>query len=278
MTICDIKNMASLSAKIGKRVDYVQGGGGNASVKIQEGIMAIKASGYLLRNVTETDGLAFVDYDKINKMAVKGNFNPIGYEVKREDIPMLRPSIETGFHALLPQKYVLHTHSVYTNIVCCSVEGKRILGDIYPLAVWCDYANPGEQITRRISEILQKGRPQVIFMQNHGLIVCGDSAEECLDLQEEVNNRVISHFGLPLLQECNPVLNSDDAVIFPDQVVYLEERDYTATAAGRETMLAYSYIIGQITGLKLTVNTISKEDVDFIKNMESEKYRKSLVQ
>lgn len=43
------------------REDLVQAGGGNSSFKISEEKMAIKASGYQLADITETDGYALVN-------------------------------------------------------------------------------------------------------------------------------------------------------------------------------------------------------------------------
>ena len=40
-----------LSQTAGARADYVQGGGGNTSVKLADGLMAIKASGYCLSDI-----------------------------------------------------------------------------------------------------------------------------------------------------------------------------------------------------------------------------------
>ena len=43
---------SKLSQTAGARADYVQGGGGNTSVKLADGLMAIKASGYCLKDIT----------------------------------------------------------------------------------------------------------------------------------------------------------------------------------------------------------------------------------
>ena len=51
------KMMQRISNYCGERVDYVQGGGGNTSVKFDEKLMAIKASGYTLKETTVDKGV-----------------------------------------------------------------------------------------------------------------------------------------------------------------------------------------------------------------------------
>ena len=49
-------DFVKMSQLAGSRSDYVQGGGGNTSVKLKNGQMAIKASGYCLKDI-EKDNL-----------------------------------------------------------------------------------------------------------------------------------------------------------------------------------------------------------------------------
>ena len=52
---------ASMSNTAGKRSDYVQGGGGNTSVKFDDTLMAIKASGFRLDQITPDNAYAVLD-------------------------------------------------------------------------------------------------------------------------------------------------------------------------------------------------------------------------
>ena len=287
----DIKNLIDISKKIGSCPDFVQGGGGNTSVKLDDNSMAIKASGYLLKNMTENDGFAFVSYADIDNHIKNGGISSDTEDEfsnfikertsKIDDYPFLKPSIETGFHALLPYKYVVHTHSVYSNIICCCLEGKEIMYKLFPGAIWVKYANPGKDITIEISKAIEGENYDIIFMQNHGIIVCADNADEVRKLHEAVNNKIINHFNISSDYKLEEVsLDIDkvkEKVIFPDQVVYLLSEDLRSTSAGLETLYAYDYIMNKITNLELTPNFISKENIDYIENMESEKYRKSLI-
>lgn len=46
-----LSDFARVSQAAGARADYVQGGGGNTSVKLPGGLMAIKASGFCLSDI-----------------------------------------------------------------------------------------------------------------------------------------------------------------------------------------------------------------------------------
>jgi rhamnose utilization protein RhaD (predicted bifunctional aldolase and dehydrogenase) len=287
----EIKNLVDISRKIGSYPQFVQGGGGNTSVKINDNLMAIKASGYLLKNMTEDNAFAFVNYrdidNHIENDAILSNTDDEFSDFIKEKIskingyPILKPSIETGFHALLPYKYIIHTHSIYSNILCCSSEGKGIVQKLFSDGIWVKYANPGKDITIEISKATKDKKSNVIFMQNHGIIVCANNANDAQKLHEAVNNKIINHFNISSDYKLEEIsLDIDDVkekVLFPDQAVYILSEDLRKTTAGIETLYAYDYIIKKINDLGLTPNFISKEDINYIENMESEKYRKSLI-
>ena len=56
-----LEAFARVSGTVGARADYVQGGGGNTSVKLEGGLMAIKASGYCLKDIEVDKAYAVLD-------------------------------------------------------------------------------------------------------------------------------------------------------------------------------------------------------------------------
>ncbi|MBM7582035.1 ribulose-5-phosphate 4-epimerase/fuculose-1-phosphate aldolase [Caldicoprobacter guelmensis] len=212
-----LKELEKISKAVGVHPDLVQGGGGNTSVKIDHELMAIKASGYRLEQVTEDDGFAVVNYRNIVEYFNNASITPdidtekVGAElikqntVQLEGYKALRPSVEAGFHSML-KKYVIHTHPVYANILCCSKEGEELVGKIFNSkglhCVWVSYTMPGFHLTLSIKDIIERYMdehdvfPQLIFMQNHGLIVTAEDAEECLKLNETANDIIKRHFGI----------------------------------------------------------------------------------
>lgn len=204
-----LKELEYISTAVGIPVDYTQGGGGNTSAKLSDELMAVKASGFKLKQISVSEGYVIVNYrnikdyyDHVNLDEERDCEKESSELVKRNVVPVgggkpLRPSVEAGFHSIL-KKYVIHTHSVYANILCCTKNGRetveRIFGDKDFAVIWVPYINPGFSLSVRINDEISRcmGKtgmfPQVIFMENHGLIVTADDSRECVRLHQDVND------------------------------------------------------------------------------------------
>ena len=213
-----LAEFARMSNNAGARSDYVQGGGGNTSVKFDgSSLMAIKASGYCLAQIAKDNAYAVLDYAAIRKFYGESDIAALA-DVEKEGaaaakaatqavdgLPQLRPSVEAGFHSLL-DTFVLHVHPVYANMATCSAEGPSVvaeaLKDLPESHAFVPYINPGAALTFTIQkaradvEAATGKRPKIIFMQNHGLILTGESADECLRLCDAVNTRVAAAYGI----------------------------------------------------------------------------------
>ena len=262
-----IKDLIEISQYAGNRVDYTQGGGGNTSVKGEGGVMLIKASGFRLTDIAETTGFVAVDGQKIRDyyssvdLSVQKDYEKESAEVSKgsivalEGIQTLRPSVEVGFHAIL-KKYVIHTHSVYANLLTCAIKGEEIAKEVFKDAdfgyVFLPYIDPGFTLTLKMSDAIEEFKkangkaPEVIFMKNHGLVVNADSVMRVKALHTDVNERIRAYFKLEdnfravnLVQEDakfvskTPVIKDfiaergldkallDKYPLYPDQLVYL---------------------------------------------------------
>lgn len=180
----------AFSARLGQDPLQVQGPGGNTSIKSDD-VMWIKASGTELADAEKTNIFVAVDRNaavaEAREQAGDGSCKTTGLD----PAVTLRPSIETTFHAALDWAVVAHTHSVATITHVISPEGRNTLDEKLtglPF-VRVPYAKPGLPLTR---EILSRIQPdtQVIVLQNHGLICCGDSVEAVDALIRDVETRL----------------------------------------------------------------------------------------
>jgi rhamnose utilization protein RhaD (predicted bifunctional aldolase and dehydrogenase) len=226
-----INDLINISQYAGNRVDYTQAGGGNTSVKVDHQTMIIKASGYRLKDITESQGFVTVKYRTIQKFiqSIK-DVHDRELDEKNKSIlaksiitfdgkATLRPSVETGFHSIL-DKYVIHTHSVYSNLINCSEDGINLLKTIFKYAdfsyISIPYINPGLELSVVMSHAIQEyqtqhsHKPEVIFLVNHGLIVTANDIERVKYLHTEVNERIRIFFGLDEVQPHATLLQVGD--------------------------------------------------------------------
>lgn len=238
-----INELIQISHYAADKIAYIQGGGGNTSVKLNETEMAVKASGCRLSDMGEKAGYVVVDYKAIAEYfnttedtgeALEATSKGVLKDatLEKEQLKVLRPSVEAGFHSVL-KTYVVHTHSVYSNILCCSEEGESLAKDLFADVnyIWLPYVDPGATLTLEVAKAIKNhgSTPDVVFMQNHGVIVSSDEAQGSIDLHEMVNNRIRDHFAIV---EAFPTveIKEVETEVAVSQSVYVE--DYFA-ANGR---------------------------------------------
>ena len=193
--------LIKMSKYAGQRFDLVQAGGGNTSVKFGDQ-MYIKASGYLLSELTRDTGhtivhtdevVAILDDDEVLGIANKQEKDAIASEklrlTKVSDGP--RPSIETYLHALL-YKYTLHVHSISVNMFTSHKNWLQKMEELDPRALCVRYETPGVELALELKKQMKGyktkfGRlPHVIFLQNHGLIISSDSYGDIEAFNEKI--------------------------------------------------------------------------------------------
>ncbi|MEX2164797.1 MAG: class II aldolase/adducin family protein [Sulfuricaulis sp.] len=195
------KHFVTLSRYAGSRFDLLQAGGGNSSVKLDDRRMLVKASGVLLSEVESGKGYAVVDYPEI--AAILETPSRWGDDDKhRRDsnvshlialgtiTPGARASIEVFLHAILG-KFVLHTHPIGVNIIASQSDWDKNLTALFPDALCVPYRTPGIELGLELNAQVKKYianygyKPQLIFLQNHGLIVSAESMEAVQQITED---------------------------------------------------------------------------------------------
>ena len=205
-----------------------------------------------------------------------------------EGFPNLRPSMETGFHSLLPFAYVVHSHSLYAGILNCAQKGKEIAEKLFPEMLWIGYENPGWEVTVAIASSLKtlalknSSKPaQIIFLKNHGLIVAADDANQAYELHEMVTEKIQNFLKTPTFKLAE-IQNFSTSfmrknVLFPDQIVFGISEEFAKSEVAAHIFAAYAFILRSLGQVGLEPVFIDQENVDFVANMESEKYRKEVA-
>lgn len=197
-----LEEAARITRRFGEDPEYARAGGGNSSVKVG-GTLYIKPSGASLASITATS-LMPLAIGPLLELAEHGSQEaapPGGDPVMRvamaarlRDEGDQRPSVECVFHALIPRRFVVHTHPTTVNALTCANNGQGIARELFgDEALWVPYTNPGLPLAREIDrrrrsgpELGRAGTTEVTLLQNHGLIVAGDDPTAIVERSEWV--------------------------------------------------------------------------------------------
>ena len=235
-----------ISKYAGMRNDLGQAGGGNTSVKLDDQVMLVKSSGFQLADVSENSGYSKIDYRLIAEY-FKENIRADGKFVLTEDAGNAllvkaqmaggRASIETFLHAVTG-KYTLHSHPTLVNILTARKDGREILEELFPDAVYVPYRKPGAALAETYYKICQAaGEPEIIFLESHGLVVSGGLAERVISRTEEVLEKIAAYLQVSYEAYPNATKLWDAFAGIPElaeRIVYLSENRFLSpgTAEG----------------------------------------------
>lgn len=265
-----IKDFIELSNNLGSNICLCQHTGGNISVKVGD-YMFIKASGVQMKNISRVEGYAIV---RPNEM--KGTTSPEKYDALFESEIFFtgkRPSMEVGLHALL-KKYTIHLHPVYLTALLCLGNTEEIIKEVYEGYDYryLPYITPGYSLFKTLEKL--DSIPDVIFLQNHGVVITSDSKEEALILtadiayqaQKYLQNQISNFktFTLDFAKE-----QKSPYFYFPDAVIFSDRKQ-------NQEVLAFNNYIYYITETLQSRHILSSDNMFELLSLESEKYRKSL--
>jgi len=222
----DLGQRVYTSRLLGRDKSLVLHGGGNTSVKLrqknivgdEEEILYVKGSGWDLEFIEEA-GFSPVRMAHLLKLAQLEALsdpqmvNELATHMTRSTAPA--PSVETILHALLPHKYVDHTHSDAVLAVTDTADGEKRIAEIYgDKVVVIPYVMPGFDLARLCAQLFPKqvGKNTIgMVLLKHGIFSFGATARqsyermiELVDLAERYLERRNAW------QLKRPVINADN--------------------------------------------------------------------
>jgi rhamnose utilization protein RhaD (predicted bifunctional aldolase and dehydrogenase) len=179
---------AYTSRLLGGEKALVMYGGGNTSVKLQENgedILYVKGSGADLAHVTEKDfapvRLAAVR-PLIEREAMSNAEMSAQFRAALSDPRAPRPSIETILHAILPFKWVEHTHADAVLSVANTDHGERhIRATFGDSVVIVPYRHSGFELAKACHDVFSReatAKTIGMVLMHHGIFAFGASARE----------------------------------------------------------------------------------------------------
>lgn len=180
----------------GQEENLVMHGGGNTSVKIreknvfgeEEEILYVKGSGWDLATIKK-QGFAPVKMDRLLKMAQLPELSDMDM-VKYQRTAMTdpgapNPSVEAILHAIIPFRFVDHTHADAVVTISNTPDGERRIREIYGNHMLIvPYVMPGFILAREIYEMtkdLDWSNIEGMILLNHGIFTFHDDAKISYD-------------------------------------------------------------------------------------------------
>jgi len=259
-----------VSMQIGQNSCFVQGPGGNTSRK-QDDDLWVKASGYQLKDAVSKEIFCRV---KIHNPLV--NINSDGKT----------PSIESTLHAIRPEKFVVHVHSINTISLGCRRELESAAREFLTnhKINYLDYYRPGKDLAVAIQSKNYRTNVRGLLIANHGLVLWGDDILELWNLLVEIeagldhlyptNNDLLDKIKSMTLRNY-----LDEKHLTPDHAVFdaaMSETSHPATLNWLiELRNALEIAVAKISQVE-EIKFISNEESSFLHQWESEKLRQKM--
>ena len=190
---------------LGQSDELVLHGGGNTSVKIRENgedILYVKGSGWDLVSIKE-EGFAPVRLSTLLEMAQLETLSDTdmvsGQKAAITDPKAPNPSVEAILHALIPFKFVDHTHADAVVTISNSKEGEALIAELFPGYLIVPYVMPGFILAHTIYTMTQDfdwEQCKGIILHHHGIFTFDDDAKrsygkmmEAVTVAEDFLNR-----------------------------------------------------------------------------------------
>ncbi len=186
----DLELRVYTSQLLGRSDELVLHGGGNTSVKSVvdgEDILYVKGSGWDLVSI-EKEGFAPVKLDTLIAMAKLETLSDTdmvsGQKEAMIDRTAPNPSVEAILHAIIPFKFVDHTHSDAVVTMSNSATGLENIKKVYPNYLIIPYVMPGfilAQTIYKMSKDLDWEKCDGIILHNHGIFTFDNNAKKSYD-------------------------------------------------------------------------------------------------
>src|SRR3989338_3822035 len=235
------------SRLLGANTNLVLHGGGNTSVKgVSKNIFGedvdtlfVKGSGSDLATIEQKDFVA-VRMEAMLKLSRLEKLSDI--DMARElklaslDPNAPAPSVEAILHALIPHRFVDHTHADAIVTITNTADGEARIRELFgDEAIVLPYVMPGFDLAKLCAEVFPaQATPRTIGMvlMNHGIFSFGDSAKQAYDRMIDLVGRAGDY-----LRRTAPLVPAADIEPAADWSAVPELRKQVSAAAGFPLLL-----------------------------------------
>ncbi len=206
----DLAQRVYSSRLLGAEPTLVLHGGGNTSVKSratnifgeEEEVLYVKGSGWDLETI-EAKGFSPCRMDHLLRLAALEQLSDMDMaaELKKSltDVTAPMPSVEAILHAIIPARFVDHTHANAILTITNSPDGDARIRDLFgDVLVYIPYVMPGFKLARDCTKAFPKqahGNTLGMLLLNHGLFTFGETAKESYERMLELVTRAETYLA-----------------------------------------------------------------------------------
>ncbi|NPA66676.1 MAG: oxidoreductase [Epsilonproteobacteria bacterium] len=262
----DLELRVYTSNLLGIDQDLVLHGGGNTSLKTED-TLYVKGSGWDLSTIKK-EGFSPVDLDVLQEMATLDSLSDSDMVAKQRaalrDTSAPNPSIEAILHAIIPYKFVDHTHADAVVTISNSINGEEIIKELYKDYLIVPYIMPGFILAKKVYEMTKGNfdweRCKGIILHHHGIFTFDDDGKRSYDkmidsvaIAEEYLNQ-----NAPLDVKTYTPKNYDITKL---QKLIEEKKEHPVVLKPIQTPLALTYASGEDLFQKVTRGVLTPEHI-----------------
>ena len=208
----DLDLLVYTSRLLGADTSLVLAGGGNSSVKSTEpdvfgdpvDVLHVKGSGWDMATI-ERAGFAPLRLDRVARLADLPELSDsrMANELKAASLDAAAPppSVESILHAILPFRFVLHTHADAVLALTNTPDGRTLVREVFGNdVVVVPYVMPGFVLARLCAERFAAGRhegTQGMVLLNHGLFTFAHDARLAYENHIDLVGRALARVEAP---------------------------------------------------------------------------------
>ncbi|MEA3383630.1 MAG: class II aldolase/adducin family protein [Campylobacterota bacterium] len=236
---------------LGRSDELVLHGGGNTSVKSKvdgKDILFVKGSGWDLVSIKAAgfSGVELVFLQDMAKLETMTDSEMVSAQKEAMiDKSAPNPSVEAILHAIIPFKYVDHTHADAVVTISNSANSIENIKKLYPNFLVVPYVMPGFILARTIYLMIQEvnwNTCEGIILHNHGIFTFDDDAKKSYDKMIDavsMAENFLEQNAKVKLEQYIPDTSFDVEKL---QEIMSKEKGYDITIKVDQTPLALNYV------------------------------------
>jgi rhamnose utilization protein RhaD (predicted bifunctional aldolase and dehydrogenase)/NAD(P)-dependent dehydrogenase (short-subunit alcohol dehydrogenase family) len=219
----DLAMRVYTSRLLGASEDLVMHGGGNTSVKAiakdffgnELEVLYVKGSGWDLKTI-EKPGFPAIRLKETRMLAELETLSDP--DMTRQlralmlDPTAPSPSVEAILHAILPAKFIDHTHTDAIITLSNNPRGEQILAEVFPDCLVLPYIMPGFILSRQVNEAIKRQDPSQfkgVILMHHGVFSYSEDAkiayEDMIELVSRAEDYIAAQGATTLPTAQHPV-------------------------------------------------------------------------